>query len=455
MRKQAVALGICAAMVMGTMMGCSSQKPAESTAPKDTTSGKALDTTEKAEVNKDMEGNLVFAIWDNDLMEFIDEKDMVGKFQEKYPNVNVEVEKLKDDSEYWNAMKMRASAGQLPDVMCNKTFTLSRFKDYLTDLSSLKAAKNNELAMGYAIDDQVYGIPMSSSYEYVFYWKDMFQEAGIEVPTTWNQFQEASEKLQAYYGKENPDFMSIALGAKDEWPDYPFMEFMPALESGNGQNWNDMAVMDEPFTEGTDIHKAYTKVYKLFTSGVFGKDPLGIGKDQAVSLFSQKGAGMLALGSQNLTTIQEGADDASQLGTFYLPVRDSEEEPFRTIVQGDTFMGVTTHSKNPELAELFVEWFYSEDCYPEYINYVTRASAMKTFPKEKDPILAEADNAQPEKELVMYDGGGDDFQAIQNEIMFDYKKLGCEMFTQSFDFDARMNELNNQWKTARQKLKIQ
>ena len=33
-----------------------------------------------------------------------------GKFQESYPNVNIEVEKIKDDSEYWNAMKMRASA---------------------------------------------------------------------------------------------------------------------------------------------------------------------------------------------------------------------------------------------------------------------------------------------------------------------------------------------------------
>ena len=75
---------------------------------------------------------------------------MVGKFQETYPNADIEVEKIKDDSEYWNAMKMRASANQLPDVMFNKTFTLSRFKDYLVDLSDTEAAKNNELAAGYA-----------------------------------------------------------------------------------------------------------------------------------------------------------------------------------------------------------------------------------------------------------------------------------------------------------------
>ena len=92
-----------------------------------------------------LSGELVFTIWDNNLMNYIDENDMVGKFQEKYPDAEIEVEKIKDDTEYWNAMKMRASANQLPDVMFNKPFTLARFKDYLLDLSDTEAAKNNSL----------------------------------------------------------------------------------------------------------------------------------------------------------------------------------------------------------------------------------------------------------------------------------------------------------------------
>ena len=219
----------------------------------------------------DLSGTLTFAIWDNNLNDFIESNDMVGKFQEKYPDVEIEVEKIKDDSEYWNAMKMRASANQLPDVMFNKTFTLSRFKDYLIDLSDTEACKNNELAEGYAVDGKVLGIPMTSGYEYVYYWKDMFKEAGVEVPTTWTEFEDTAKSLQDYFSKDNADFMAIACGLKDEWPDYPYMEFMPALESGNGQNWNTMAETDEPFAEGTDIYKAYTKVNELFSSGVLGK----------------------------------------------------------------------------------------------------------------------------------------------------------------------------------------
>lgn len=87
-------------------------------------------------------------------------------------------------------------------------------------------------------------------------------------------------------------------------------------------------------------------------------------------------------------------------------------------------MGVTTHSKNPELARAFIEWFYSEDWYPGYIAYISSASSMSNFPKDKDPVLAEADAAQPDGEMVMYDGGGDDFTAIQNEIAFTFSNFG-------------------------------
>ena len=117
-------------------------------------------------------------------------------------------------------------------------------------------------------------------------------------------------------------------------------------------------------------------------------------------------------------------------------------------------MGVTTHSKNPELAKAFVEWFYSEEWYPGYIGYVTSASSMTNFPKEKDPILAEADALQPDMEMVMYDGGGDDFQAIQNEIAFDYKKLGAQMFTDGFDLTTELKALDEKWAGARAKLGI-
>lgn len=439
MKKKVLAALLCAAMVATSLVGCGGSEGKESG---------------KKDGESELSGELVIALWDNRTMELFESLDLEGRFQELYPDVTLEFEKLKDDTEYWNAMKMRAAANQLPDVMFNKTFTLSRFKEYLVDISDLKAVEDNKVASGYAVDDKILGIPLTMSSEYVYYWKDMFKEAGVEVPDTWAELEEVSKKLQDYYGKDNGDYMAFAIGGKDEWTTYPFAEFMPSLISGNGQNWNTMAGQDEPFAEGTDVTTAFKKIDSLFSSGVFGKDPLGLSNDQAYNLFATKQSSIIAAGARALKSFKDTAESTDELGTFYLPVRDDESEPFRTVTQGDLFLSVTSHCENPELAKAFVEFCFSEDWYPDHIKSIPDDSASKTFTKEKDPILAQADELQPDAEIVMYDGGGDDFQALVAETTFDYKKLGAQMLIPDFDLDEALSELNTKWKAAREKLEI-
>ena len=439
MKKKVLAALLCAAMVATSLVGCGGSEGKESG---------------KKDGESELSGELVIALWDNRTMELFESLDLEGRFQELYPDVTLEFEKLKDDTEYWNAMKMRAAANQLPDVMFNKTFTLSRFKEYLVDISDLKAVEDNKVASGYAVDDKILGIPLTMSSEYVYYWKDMFKEAGVEVPDTWAELEEVSKKLQDYYGKDNGDYMAFAIGGKDEWTTYPFAEFMPSLISGNGQNWNTMAGQDEPFAEGTDVNTAFKKIDSLFSSGVFGKDPLGLSNDQAYNLFATKQSSIIAAGARALKSFKDTAESTDELGTFYLPVRDDESEPFRTVTQGDLFLSVTSHCENPELAKAFVEFCFSEDWYPDHIKSIPDDSASKTFTKEKDPILAQADELQPDAEIVMYDGGGDTFQALVAETTFDYKKLGAQMLIPDFDLDEALSELNTKWKAAREKLEI-
>jgi raffinose/stachyose/melibiose transport system substrate-binding protein len=411
--------------------------------------------TEAPAKDEPVKATLTIAIWDNLVNDLYQSLDIQSRFQNIYPGVDIEVEKIKNDSEYWDAMKIRASANELPDLMFNKTFTLAQFKDYLVDLGGTEAAKSNDLASAYSIGGKVLGIPQTMTTEYVFYWQDMFDEAGVAVPTTWPAFIAAAEKLQAYFEPSNPDFMAIALGAKDEWPTYPFVEFMPALQNGDGFNWDSMAKLDEPFAEGANMNTTYKKIYDLFSLPVFGSDPNGIGHDQAVSLFAQKRAAIIVSGSWCLDTIQQGTDDVSTLKTFYLPVRDTESDPFRIIAQGDSFLGVTTHSQNQQIAIDFVEFYFSDAWYKDYINSIPDDGTVPAFAKAKTPALQIADETEPkDKILVMYDGGGDGFQSLVNETKFDYKKLGAEMFVDGFDLQKRFDDLNASWKTARAKLGI-
>lgn len=440
-------------LALSSFTGCAGAKPPVSSEAAVTETPQKDGTSESSTApDPNIKATLVFALWDNASMQIYDDLDLEGRFQELYPNVTIELEKSKDDSEYWNSMKIRASANQLPDIMYNKTFTLSRFKDYLIDLTATEAAKNNTVAAGYITDGKILGIPEKQGNDYVYYWEDMFKEAGVEVPDTWDEFLAASKKLQDFYSQKDSQFMGIAIGAKDEWPTYPFMEFMPAAEGGNGQNWNEMAKSDAPFAEGTDVNKAFQKVNKLFTSGVFGKDPLGMGHDQALALFAQRKAAIFVSGSWAFTNIKEGADNLDNLKTFYLPTRNLESDPFRVVTQGDSFMSVTKHSQNPELAEAFLEFYFSDAWYPDFINAIADDTTMKTAPKEKNALFKFADELQPTIEYVNYDGGGDDFQALVSETKFDYKKIGAEMFTPNYDLNAKLAELDTAWAAARAKL---
>ena len=416
-------------------------------------SSKDTGTDSPAEgLDPNIKATLTFGTWDADAMKLYDELDIESRFQQLYPNVTLEIEEYKDDIEYFNAMKIRASAKELPDIMFNETVTLANFAEYLYDLSDLDATKNNILAEGYAIDGKVLGLPEKRQEEYVFFWRDMFDEAGVEVPQTWDEFIKVSIRLQEYFGKSNPNFMAIALGAKDEWPIYPLVENMPSAISGNGQYWNEMAEKDRPFEKGSDIQVAYEKINDFFHTGVFGKDPLGMGYDQAFSIFTQKNAAMAMDSPMGLTGIYSAGVDTTNLESFYLPFREDASDPLYLPVRGDFLMGITTSTENYDLARAFVEFYFSDAWYPDYIAKLSSASTMSTVEKQLDPVLESANTNSSNVSIYPFYAQGAKLQSLFAATRFDHNKLGAKMFTPDFDLDEALEKLNNDWTAARKSL---
>ena len=416
-------------------------------------SSKDTGTDSPAEgLDPNIKATLTFGTWDADAMKLYDELDIESRFQQLYPNVTLEIEEYKDDTEYFNAMKIRASAKELPDIMFNETVTLANFAEYLYDLSDLDATKNNILAEGYAIDGKVLGLPEKRQEEYVFFWRDMFDEAGVEVPQTWDEFIKVSIRLQEYFGKSNPNFMAIALGAKDEWPIYPLVENMPSAISGNGQYWNEMAEKDRPFEKGSDIQVAYEKINDFFHTGVFGKDPLGMGYDQAFSIFTQKNAAMAMDSPMGLTGIYSAGVDTTNLESFYLPFREDASDPLYLPVRGDFLMGITTSTENYDLARAFVEFYFSDAWYPDYIAKLSSASTMSTVEKQLDPVLESANTNSSNVSIYPFYAQGAKLQSLFAATRFDHNKLGAKMFTPDFDLDEALEKLNNDWTAARKSL---
>ena len=195
--KKVLALALCVCMAAMLLAGCGGAGSSSAAASASGSAAAGTSASDAGALDPNIKATLTFATYDNEAMDLYEEMDLEGRFQELYPNVNIEIEEFKDDDEYFNQMKIRASAGELPDLIYLQTRYYPVFKDYMVDLSHTQAAANNTLAAEFAVDGKIIGVPEKISTDYVFYWADMFEEAGVEVPKTWEDFVAASEKLQS------------------------------------------------------------------------------------------------------------------------------------------------------------------------------------------------------------------------------------------------------------------
>lgn len=445
-KRKIAALVLCTALLTSALGGCGGTQQSSSSV--DSTAGGASENTAQPAADGE-KVTLHYLIFDSYQAKEFAEMDMVAQFEAAHPNITVEIEKAKDSAEMENSLKIRAASNQLPDLVGNKVYMLDRFKDYLVDLSDMELTGRCPAAANFAVDGKVLGIPDRELREFVFYWEDLFTQYGVSVPETWDEFIQTAQAIK----EADPNMIPIALGAKDEWTTYPFMELMPTLVANDGFLWRSMGQKDTPFAEGEGINKSYHMYEDLVAAEVFGPDPMGIGYDQAMTLFSNKQAAMFVIAGWGMDTMRENDADLTTLKSFMLPVRESESDPFRIYGGCDNFMSIFNTSEHIEEAKIFMDWYY-EYFFPDFIQKVDALSAISDVEKELHPVLQEALDSRPDAEVVMYDGGDDNFNNIMAETKFDYKKLGVEMLTPGFDLDKRLEELDSAWTKARSDLGI-
>ena len=442
--KKTVARIICVALVLVFTMslflaGCG-QKPAATEEPKK----EAAQETKKEEPKKEevKPVTLKYMVFSTEAADAYQKLDLTGSYKKAKPNVTIEIERVKDSGEFENALKIRKAADELPDIMPLKPYMLASFKDALAPLNDIEAAKINMFAQQFAVDGNILGVPECMFNEFVWYKKSIFKEYNLSVPKTWDEFISVCDTI-----KKGGKYIPILMGGKDAWPDYPFNEFMPSLEANNGALWNEMATQDEPFAQEKPFYKAYAKIKKLYDSKPFGPDPLGAGFDQVKVMFGTKGA-MIAAGQWFLQDAKKANNnDLSDVGTFFLPVRDNAADKLNTVTMVDGFFATPKNGKNIEESKAFINWLFSKEWYVPYMKDRGLASSVKDLKIELDQVFSEP-YSMTDVNYVVYDGGNAEYKRIEAAVKFDVKKLGQEMMAGK-DLDKLMGDLNKAWKAAR------
>jgi multiple sugar transport system substrate-binding protein len=195
-RFRTVAAVASAAALALSMAACGS-----SDSSSDTSSSGGGKTISDADVTAALEkgGNLTVWAWEPTL------KQVVAKFQEKYPKVKVDLVNAGTGDKQYTALQNAIAAGKgVPDIGQIEYYALPQFAlgKSLTSLGTFGAdgikadftpGPWNSVNSG----GQVYGLPMDSGPMALYYNKEVFDKYKIAVPTTWDEYLDAARKLHA------------------------------------------------------------------------------------------------------------------------------------------------------------------------------------------------------------------------------------------------------------------
>ena len=129
---------------------------------------------------------------------------IIAAFEAEHPEIDVELQ-FTPDADYQNRLATALRGGKGPDVAQLKAYgELQPLVDagYLEPLNDIVPgiAEMPETATGGVVglaDGKFYGVPYSVPVLGVFYNTELFEKAGVQVPTTYAAFVEACEKLKA------------------------------------------------------------------------------------------------------------------------------------------------------------------------------------------------------------------------------------------------------------------
>ncbi|PFA63180.1 ABC transporter substrate-binding protein [Bacillus sp. AFS015802] len=125
----------------------------------------------------------------------------IADFEEKHPNIDVKHEVISE--QYMDVLKTRLIGGEGPDVFyldaleapaLIDTGVVEPLDDYVTEDFDVEDFEKPMLE-AFKVDGKTYGFPKDYSTLALFYNKKMFEEAGVEVPKTWDELREVSKAL--------------------------------------------------------------------------------------------------------------------------------------------------------------------------------------------------------------------------------------------------------------------
>ncbi|MBB2973839.1 ABC transporter substrate-binding protein [Mesorhizobium sp. RMAD-H1] len=323
--------------------------------------------------------------WRNDDLPIWQEK-LIPAFEAKHPGIKLKFNPSAP-TEYDAALGAKLDAGTAGDIITCRPFdkSLALFqKGQLASLNDLPGIdKFSPVAKSAWITDDgkdTFCVPVASVIHGFIYNKDAFDELGLKVPQTEDEFFAVLDKI-----KENGTYIPMAMGTKDLW------EAATMGYQNIGPN----------YWKGEEGRLALIKGEQKLTDPQWvdpfktlarWKDYLGDGFEaqtypDSQNLFTLGRAAIYPAGSWEISGFNTQAQ--FKMGAFPPPVKKAGDTCY---ISDHTDLGIGMNAKtaHPEEAKKFLEWVASPEFAEIYANALPGFFSLSSAPvKMQDPLAQE------------------------------------------------------------------
>ncbi len=328
MRKKLVSLALVSCMTATALAGCGGSKPAETEAAKAEAAAPAGEAAEAAGEEVTLKFTYKQSASNDPLERWLNEKQVIEAFEAEHPGVNVELAPISSsEGDYATLLALQlSSAATAPDIFMEDTYMtatdaaagyLACLDDYLANWDDWSHYLEGAKTAVKGTDGKSYGVPISTDSRGIYYNKEIFANAGIEVPwqpKTWADIIDAGKKVVAS-GQDVEPFYLIVGAANGEAVS---MQTFEMLLYGTG---------DEMYEDGKWLINSQSLLDTFtFIDDVYNNEQIGVSidialatdaNDQIMKGISENTAAMF------LTTCTDSGKWAST-GAF--PVENAEEK---------------------------------------------------------------------------------------------------------------------------------
>jgi multiple sugar transport system substrate-binding protein len=302
--------------------------------------------------------------------------ELAAQFEEENPDVTIDVTAVPWDGAH-DRIATAIAGGQAPDVTMLGTTWVGEFAstgafeptpEGLVDESSFF-----EGSWGTTVVDEVsYGVPWYVDTRVLYYRTDLAEAAGVEPPTTWDEYKAFAEALQTQGATSG---VSLPPGGFDSW-----QYLLPLVWQQGG----DIVAEDgETFAMDTDAWRQALAFYQsFFTEGISEAVRLETGEIEQKFISGDVGAFFSGPFHVSLLREQGGEDFADKFAVAMVPGEES-----RTSFTGGGNLAVFDDSDNRDAAWKFVRWLSEPETQIEWYGISTDLPSVQAA--FEDPTFAE------------------------------------------------------------------